>query len=275
MSQQDSNRDRIRKAGEDPWTGGRVVTTYLARTSPASWPWTSSGMPSKTRLAPPSAHTRSAAGSATRRPPAAPGKQGARQSATYASARDYRLTASKKGLQKEQTGRRAVTAGPEEGREAGQRLVKDDERDGGGVGGAATGRGRGGRGGRWEEERRGVAHRRPLLRRRGSQSHGGRAGGWPGRRRGRPLSKLEPRGSSAWRDGWLAWLVSERAFKPCFLVSGASSPSWRLISLLHHVIQAQAAEQIQVTTNSHSGLVTQNKRAVSLQRRWYTIHTTN
>ena len=34
------------------------------------------------------------------------------------------------------------------------------------------------------------------------------------------------RGSSAWRDrvsvmvGWLAWLVSEQAFKSCFLVSG-------------------------------------------------------
>jgi len=31
--------------------------------------------------------------------------------------------------------------------------------------------------------------------------------------------------------GWLAWLASERALKSCscLLVSGASSPRWRLI----------------------------------------------
>ena len=70
---------------------GTEMAFYLARTSPTSWPGSSSGTPSKTRLAPPSAHTRSAAGPArwSRRPPAAQGKQGARQSATYASARGY------------------------------------------------------------------------------------------------------------------------------------------------------------------------------------------
>ena len=41
---------------------GTEMAFYLARTSPTSWPGSSSSTPSKTRLAPPSAHTRSAAG---------------------------------------------------------------------------------------------------------------------------------------------------------------------------------------------------------------------
>lgn len=61
-----------------------------------------------------------------------------------------------------------ITAVPEEGREAGQPLVEDDERVG--VGGASRRRGEG-----WEEEGGGVDHRRP--RRRQRASHGEPAGG--------------------------------------------------------------------------------------------------
>ena len=167
---------------------GRVVTTYLARTSPASWPGSSSGMPSKTRLAPPSAHTRSAAGHTEAAPPRRENRgKPVGQQRTRQRARSQRNQEDLKRSRR--AAGRAVTAGPEEGREAGQRLVEDDERDGGGVGGRRRGR-------RRDEERRGVAHRRPLLRRRGSESHGGRLRVSVSGRRvvgaGVAVSKLEP-----------------------------------------------------------------------------------
>jgi hypothetical protein len=85
-------------------------------------------MPSKTRLAPPSAHTRTAAD------PSRHGNSASvrvRVSGTAVPPVDETRGEFRQGGGEEH---RRRTSGPEEGREAGQRLVEDDDRDGGVIG---------------------------------------------------------------------------------------------------------------------------------------------
>jgi len=84
QSRADSSRGCNRHDVMQPTVGTKNLRTgmrrdYLVRTSSGSWPGSRAGMPSKTRLAPPSAHTRTAADD----PSGARRRQTARQSGTY------------------------------------------------------------------------------------------------------------------------------------------------------------------------------------------------